>query len=115
MFEMILNTPLINAFQYGFEKTLFFAKNKTRVDIYKELLACTCQGGGKVRIIASQFSYCEINLIFCKVSLCKKLQKWEWGSKISKTAKMGIKAVEDKEKTKNLTSFRNFWKLNFIQ
>ena len=67
------------------------------------MLACTCQGGGKVRIIASQFAYFEINLFFCEMKLCKK------------TAKMGIKAVEDKEKTKNLTSFRNFWKLNFIQ
>ena len=103
MSEMILNTPLINAFPYGFEKTLFFAKNKTRGDIYKDMLACICQGGGKVWIIASQFAYCEINLSFCKVKLCKK------------TAKMGIKAVEDKEKTENLTSFRNFWKLNLIQ
>ena len=48
MSEMILNTPLINAFPYGFEKTLFFAKNKTRGDIYKDMLACICQGGGKV-------------------------------------------------------------------
>ena len=60
------------------------------------MLACTCQGGGKVRIIALHFAYCEINLIFCKMKLCKKI------------AKMGIKAVEDKEETENLTSFRNF-------
>ena len=78
-------------------------KKKERADIYKDMLACTCQGGGKVRIIASHFAYCEINLIFCEMKLCKK------------TAKMGIKAVEDKEKTENLTSFRNFCELNFIR
>ena len=102
MFDMILNTPLINAFQYALRR-LCFLKKKARGDIYKDMLACTCQGGGKVRIIASHFAYCEINLIFCDMKLCKK------------TAKMGIKAVEDKEKTENLTSFRNFCELNFIR
>ena len=52
-------------------------KKKERADIYKDMLACTCQGGGKVRIIASHFAYCKINLVFCEMKLCKKQRKWE--------------------------------------
>ena len=59
-------------FSICFEKTMLVEKKKERADIYKDMLACTCQGGGKVRIIASYFAHCEINLIFCEMKLCKK-------------------------------------------
>ena len=70
---MILNTPLINAFQYALRRLwLLKKKKKERADIYKDMLACTCQGGGKVRIIASHFAYCEINLIFLRNETMQK-------------------------------------------
>ena len=47
---MILNTPLINAFQYALRRLCFLKKKKTRDDIYKDMLGCSCQGGGKVRV-----------------------------------------------------------------
>ena len=69
MFDIIWKRALRNAFQYVlFVKTLFLEKKKKK-DIYKYMLACTCQGGRN-----------------SEMKLCKN-------------KKMRSKAVEDKEKT----------------
>ena len=59
------------------------------------MLAYTCQGGGKVRIIAPQFANCEINQLFAK-----------WNC--AKTVKMRSKVVEDKKTGKFYVTFQIF-------
>ena len=84
-------------FSISFVETCSLKKQKNKQktgNIYKHMLVCNCQGGDKVQIITWHFAYYEINLNF---------SKWNY----AKTAKMRIKAVEDKEKnTKNFLGER---------